>query len=362
MTVSELPPSRQGRRDACAPPATLWRYWATVLPRARRELRHWQRRAHAIPDPSLRHHACATLREEHGNAEGAALLALAAPRAHRACVVRLLVAIQVMYDYLDTLTEQPVADPLAASRRLHRALTDVLDEAETAPPDWYGDYPQQDDGGYLGLLVATCRELLATLPAHAVVTPGVRRAMERACESQSRNHATMLGATQLASFAAWSALQCPPETAMHWWELGAAAGSSLAMHALLAAAADPLLTPAAATQIERAYWPWICGLNTLLESVADRSADAVSGNHSYAGRYASHEAATERLATIAARAATRARALPNGAHHANVLAAMACFYLAGPRADERDTQRVLAQLGVDTRLLTRILAVHRRLR
>lgn len=360
MTASGLPPARQGRRDAFALPLTLWRYWATAYPCARRELRAWRRRAVAIPDSTLRAHACATLRDEDGNAAGAALLALAAPPARREQVVRLLVALQVMYDYLDTLTEQPVADPLATARRLHRALIDLLDEAPP-PADWYAGYPHRDDGGYLATLVATCRELLATLPSRTVVAPGVRRALGRAGESQARNHAAMLGATGVTALATWAAAQGAPEWELQWWELAAAAGSSLAAHALLAAAADPSLTPAAAAQLEAAYWPWTCALNTLLESVADRGADAVTGNHSYAGRYASREAAAERLAAIAARATATTGALPDARHHRTVLAAMACWYLAAPRTGVTRAQlrRVLAPLGADARALTAAARLHR---
>ncbi|HMJ03056.1 MAG TPA: DUF2600 family protein [Conexibacter sp.] len=361
MTASELPPARQGRRYAFSLPATLWRYWATVYPRARSELRQWRRRALAIPDPALRGFACATLHDEDGNAEGAALLALAAPPAHRGRVVRLLVAVQVMYDYLDTLTEQPVADPLATSRRLHRALTDILGEAP-APADWYADYPYHADGGYLATLVDTSRTLLATLPARAIVAPGVRRALERAGESQSRNHAAMLGATELAPLAAWAGAQGSPAWALRWWELAAAAGSSLAAHALLAAGADPALTPSEADRIEAAYWPWVCSLNTLLESVADRGADAVSGNHSYAARYPSSAVAAERLGLIASQAAAAARTLPNPSHHAAVLAAMTCFYLSAPRATaDRDLRSILEPVGADARLLGAAVRVHRRL-
>jgi tetraprenyl-beta-curcumene synthase len=362
MTASELPPTWQGRRYAFTLPATLWRYWATAYPRARQELRRWRRRARAIPDPSLRAFACATLRDEYGNAEGAALLALAAPPAHRDRTVRLLVAMQVMYDYLDTLTEQPVADPIATSRRLHRALTDVLGETP-APPDWYAGFPYTRDGGYLATLVATCRELLMTLPSRAIVAPGVRRVLERAGESQTRNHAAMLGATGVASLAAWAGAQGLPAWELQWWELAAAAGSSLAAHALLAAAADPRLTPSWAARIEGAYWPWICGLNTLLESVVDRSADAVTGNHSYAARYASTAVAAERLAEIAAHAARAARALPNAAHHRTVLAAMGCYYLSAPHATAggHELRRVLEPLGTDARLLGVAVRLHRRL-
>lgn len=363
ITATEFPPIRQGRRSAFTLPATLWHYWAAAYPRARRELRRWRRKARAIPDPSLRAFACATLRDEDGNAEGAALLALAAPPAHRDRVVRLLVAVQVMYDYLDTLTEQPIADPLAASRRLHRALTDVLGE-RPAPADWYELYPQTCDGGYLAALVTTARELLAALPSRAIVAPGVRRALERAGESQSRNHAMMLGAADHGALATWARAQSSPAWSLLWWEAAAAAGSSLGAHALLAAAGDPALTPSDAARIEAAYWPWICALNTLLESVVDRGADAVTGNHCYAGRYPTPAIATERLVAIAERAASAARSMPRPEHHTTVLTAMACYYLTAPRAraSGRELQRVLDPLGPDAPLLGAAARLHRRLR
>lgn len=360
MIAARRSPWQRGH-DALVLPVTLWRYCAIVLPRARRELRGWQRRALAIPDPTLRAHACATLRDEHANAEGAALLALTAPPGRREQVVRLLVAYQVMYDYLDTLTEQPVARPLETSRRLHGALADALGGCAAAP-DWYAGYPQVDDGGYLAALVAACVASLDTLPSRAVVAPAVGRAVARAAESQSRNHAAMLGAAKPDALARWAEAQAAPAWAMHWWELAAAAASSLAVHALLAAGADPGLTPAAAAQLEAAYWPWICSLNTLLESVADRDADAVTGNFSYAGRYASPEIAAARLAAIAARAAIAVRTLPHATHHRLVVAAMACFYLSVPDAEADARRRVLAQLGGGTRLLDAAVRVRERLR
>jgi len=356
----ELRPARPGRREAVAP-ATLWRYGATVLPCARRELRRWERRTRAISDPALHAHACTTLREEDGNAEGAALLALAAPRERRPTVVRLLVAVQVLYDYLDTLSEQAAPDPLAASRLLHGALRAALLEAPIA--DWYRGYDWAEDGGYLAALVARCRELHAALPARALVAPGLRRALERAGECQSRNHAAMLGALPTASLAAWAAALPADGAPLRWWELAAAAGSSLALHALLAAAADPRLTPAGAARLEAAYWPWTCALNTLLESVADAHADARSGNHSYVGRYATRDEAVERLAGIAARAAAGVERLPDARHHGGVLTAMASFYLERPgaAADPALRDAVLARLPLDTRHVRRALALRRRL-
>ncbi|HEX5146727.1 MAG TPA: DUF2600 family protein [Conexibacter sp.] len=366
MPATELPPARPGRPDAVAP-ATLRRYWTAALPQARGELCRWDRRARRIPDRTLREHACTTLREEGANAEGAALLAVAAPRAHRATAVRLLVSTQVLYDYLDTLTEQPAADPLAASRRLHGALLAILGDAASsrahARTDWYRGYRCGDDGGYLAALVATCRGRLASLPSRAVAAPGLQRAAERASESQSRNHAAMLGALEQAALMRWAHEQ--GAGALRWWELLAAGGSSLALHALLAAAADPRLTPAAAARIEAAYWPWACGLNTLLESVADRAADALTGNHSYVSHYDTSATAAARLATLAARASAAIRDLPDARHHATVLTAMACFYLEAPQGRTAPPpelrRRVLAELDVDPRPLQRLLRLRFRL-
>ncbi len=102
------------------------RYWTGVAPVARAQLARWERRARAIPDPALRATALAKLQTERFNAEAAATLATLAPRAQRARTAEAIVALQVAYDYLDGLTEQPAADPLRDGRRLSLAFTDAL--------------------------------------------------------------------------------------------------------------------------------------------------------------------------------------------------------------------------------------------
>src|ERR1044072_456064 len=108
------------------------RYWWTVFPQVRRELSGWDRLAQAIPDPALRAQAQHKLRQERFNTEVAATLATLAPSPWRPKAVTAIVALEVMYDYLDGLTEQPVLDPLANGRQLYRAFADAL--APCGPP------------------------------------------------------------------------------------------------------------------------------------------------------------------------------------------------------------------------------------
>src|SRR5580692_1011725 len=79
------------------------RYWTTVAPEVRVQLARWRTRAIEIENPELRALALHTLQEEGFAAEVAATLATLTPRRHRAATIRGIVALEVMYDYLDVL-------------------------------------------------------------------------------------------------------------------------------------------------------------------------------------------------------------------------------------------------------------------
>jgi len=361
MTRTAIRPRRRVR-DTRALLGTLGRYWFAIFPVARAELAHWRRRAAVIPDEALRRHALETLADEHLNAEGAAVFAVLAPRRRRALVVRLLVRYQLMYDYLDTLTEQRVVAPLHASRHLHRALTAAL--GERPPSSYYAHYPHADDGGYLSELVDGCSAAFEALPAAGSVAPIALRAARRCAEGQSRNHAAML--TSESTLSRWASCATPAGSGLRWWETAAAAGSSLAIHALLASAADPALSATEAERVERAYWPWINGLNTLLESMIDAPHDIATANHSYVEHYATAHLMADRLDEIAARATRAARRLPHSEVHAAILAGMAAFYLAAPEAQlpaaHPAADRVRRRLGANVGLPLAMLRARRRLR
>lgn len=323
-------------RLATAFASTVERYWLSILPRARRELRWWRQRADAIPDPALRRDALTTLQTEHRNAEGAALFAALAPASQRSRVVRLLVAFQSMYDYLDTLTEQPTADPLANGRQLHRALTVALDP-NASHVDYYARHLHRDDGRYLRAHIDACRGVVASLPSYPAFAAAARRAAAISAEGQSLNHAGLRGSHE--ALARWAGELAPPSAGLHWWELAAATLSTLGIHALLATAADPAASEREATAIEAAYFPWITALNTLLDSVVDQPDDAITGRHSLVARYASPAEAADRLGALASRSRRLTRSLPRAEEHAVILAGMVSYYVSAPEASAPESRQ-----------------------
>jgi len=335
-------PGRGRRALAGAFAGAAGRYWLGVFPHISRELRHWRERAGEIPDPVLRRLALITQRSERGNLEGAAAFAVLVPRAHRARVVRAIVAFQATYDYVDTLAEQPSVDPVANGRQLHLALLTAL-RPDTEHPNYYAHHSASRDDGYIRNLIDTCRSAFGALPSYAAVAEPALRAARRMVTYQSFNHGAREGPHR--ALAQWASALTPPGSGLRWWETAAAAASSLSVFALIAAAAQPALSVGETAAMERAYFPWIGALHVLLDSLIDRAEDACAGQHSLVDHYASSEEAASRLGAIAARSVQATETLPAGTQHALILAAMTSFYLSAPRASTPAACLAARQIG-----------------
>src|ERR1019366_5766877 len=316
-------------------------YWIGIYPRIRHETDRWHRRAEGIPSAELRELALEAQRIKRGNIDGSAAFAILAPRCRRASVVRAQVAFQSVYDYVDTLSEQPNAHPIANSRRLHQALLVALDE-DALQGDYYALQSRGNDAGYLEEIVDACRSALRTLPSHASIADPARRVTRRIVTYQSLNLSEAHGGHEY--LAQWALKATPRGTGLRWWETAASAGSSLGLFALIAASARPNLTHEEAVAIEQAYWPWIGALRSLLDSLVDASEDTAVGQRYLLDYYASPQETAARLKLLAGRALLATRSLPDAREHALILAGMASFYLSTPQA--HSTAARLAAGGV----------------
>ncbi len=319
-------------------------YWLTVFPRVCVHIARWQRLARDIPDPELRRLALAALAKR-GNIEGAAAFAAFAPARRRAQVTAATSAFQAAYNLLDVLGEQPSPDPVRDGQRLHEALVYALDPGAT-PLDWYEHHPQREDGGYLSHLIEQCRAEFASLPSHTLVGARAREGAARIVAFQSLNLSESQG--DHTGLERWASDATPAGTELRWWETAAAAGSSVGVYALIAAAAETRLEMHEVAAIDRAYFPWIGGLHSLLDNLIDKHEDEATGHRSLVEYYGSQRAA-QRMSWLAERAERAAGELPHGARHIVILAAMIANYLSTPEAQSAElapvSRAVLATTG-----------------
>ncbi len=337
-------------------------YWTSVFPRVCFYIARWRRRARRIPDPVLRQLALDAL-EKRGNIEGAAAFAAFVPLARRANVTKATSAFQAAYNLLDMLGEQPSPDPVLDGRRLHEALVYAVTPSGTTAPrgsevgsldtdssgadphaaegaralDWYEHHPQRQDGGYLEALIEECRDAFAALPAHLLAAPSAQDAAARIVAFQSLNLSKSQG--EHTGLEHWARAATPPGAGLQWWETAAAAGSSLGVHVLIAAAAEELLDADEVDAFARAYFPWIGGLHSLLDNLIDKHEDEAAGHRSLIEYYGPEQAA-QRMRWIAEQALEKASELPHSRRHVVILAAMIGNYLATPEAHSAELKPI----------------------
>jgi tetraprenyl-beta-curcumene synthase len=321
---------RLALRAGLALAAANARYWTGVWPHVRAELRRWESRARLIEDDELRALALEKLHTEAFNAEVAATLATVAPRARRKQVVAAIVALELLFDYLDGLTEIPSDEPLRDAGSLFDALTDALDPAAGAGAhNYYRHRAEGADGGYIEDLSSAVRTAVAALPAAGAIEDAARRSAALCAQAQIHIHAApSRGEAQLQAWAEREA----EGTGLGWRELAAGGASSvLAVHALIAAAADPRTTRGQAAEIEATYLS-ICVLITVLDSLVDHDEDLRAGAPGFVRLYEDRDALAATLAAIGARATAQAARLRHGAHHVMTLAGVVAYYTSAPTA------------------------------
>jgi cytochrome P450 len=336
--IRTLSPAQFSTLIAAVVRGLLWSRRATS-----RELRTWRTLALAIPDVSTRADALDAIVRKRDNSEGASLFSIL-PRHRDGPLLKLLVAYQVMWDFLDSASERGADAGHANGRQLHRALVEALDP-DAPISDYYRYHPWKEDGGFLLALVNTCRSICAELPSYRQVSDLMLDGVER-CAIQSLNHEPDPDARD-AALREWAESEFPDTCGLEWFELTAAA-SAFMPHALLALAAEPSCELHDLIAVQSVYFPWIALAIAMLDSYVDRAADAVSDSHSYISHYASEHLALERLAMIVRQAMSRTASLPNGRRHTIIAASMVAMYLSKRSANTstlRLQTRTLARAG-----------------
>ncbi len=331
---------RLAARAAAALVLANLRYWTSVAPTVRGELNRWRARAEAIENQTLRELALAKLSEEGFNAEVAATLATLVTHSRRAQAIEAIVALELLFDFLDGLTETPHSSGTLDGERLSQALTDAVSPLDVAAsPNYYEFHAHGEDGGYLAELVATVRERVALLPTSERIADLLLAAAKRSAEAQLQIH--NLTASERAGLERWARAQAP-EAPQQWRELLAGAASSvLCIHALVALAADPHSTHEQGRRTDQTYL-WISALPTILDSLIDSSQDRRSSQVGYATLYESSEALVVGLSQIARAAIGHARAAPHSAHHVMTLIGVLAYYGSAPSAAHPPARAAIA--------------------
>jgi tetraprenyl-beta-curcumene synthase len=324
-----------------------------------REVGRWRAIAGVIPDDALRQDALAAIEGKRANIDGAALF-WTLPRVRSRELLRLLVAYEILADFLDCTSERAAHVGTTNGRQLHLALIQALDPSLPVS-DYYRYHPWAQDGGYVRALVGTCRKTCVGLPSYEAARPLLRRAAQLT-QVLALNHEPDPSRRDTA-LRSWAQEHFPGEEELAWFEWTGGASAWLTILALLALAADPGRDAREAQDTYAVYLPWVSLTGTMLDSYGDVAQDAADAAHSYIAHYPSTDAAVRRIAEIIRSSLDGATSLRHGERHLVLVSSMVAMYLSKDSVRTPQT-RVLTQsltqaAGPLTRLLTPVLRAWR---
>lgn len=336
------------------------RFVLKIFPAVKRELSRWQICAGQHGEAELSHQALASIEHKSFHCLGGSIYSLY-PAAPAPSLIRLIVALQTISDYLDNLCDRAGITDEQAFRQLHLAMTDALTPHDEFA-DYYKYYPYKDDGGYLQALVNACRQELSALPSYPLVAPYVRQLAGLYSQLQTYKHMDITVREQ--RMLAWAGQYSAQYPEINPWEFSAATGSTLGMFMLCTLAADPKLTKLQAEQTFAAYFPWICGLHILLDYFIDRAEDQAGGDLNFVAYYQSAEQTLERLQLFWRQALKQGSLLPEADFHKTVIQGLFAMYLSDPKTEKPPERaikdKLLISAGPYTRLLYRLCKLLRR--
>lgn len=358
---------------------TVGRLLFLVNPEVDRELACWRLKAQAMPSPELSAQALASIASKRFHCQGGSAYATVSS-AYRLPLIKAIVSLQTISDYLDNLSDRAGVLDESAFRQLHLAMTDALrvggregvrvDHADDHPAGghrpYYSLYPWQADGGYLDALVASCQQALATLPSYSLAQDRALRLAQLYCELQSLKHLHPGLRTQRLK--TWAEAQAVQYSDLAWWEWAAATGSTLGLFALMAASTDSSLDERRMVALTDAYFPWIGGLHILLDYLIDLEEDREGGDFNFVACYPTAEVRMVRLQELIATAMKKARSLAQVGEdpefHLTVTQGLLALYLSDPKVKRQGllplAQALLGAAGPRTRRLWRLCSTLRR--
>lgn len=304
------------------------RYLKDVFPGVDQELDIWKTRAGKAPDEVLKSQALLSIRWKRFHCQGGGVYALY-PGAKQETIIKFIVALQTISDYLDNLCDRAGYQEEKGFRQLHLAMTEAL-SPEGPISDYYAFYPQQNDGRYLASLVEECQSCLRTLPSYHLVQSEMVQLASLYSDLQSLKHIEI--SLREEKMLKWIDPYLKTYHDISPWEFAAATGSTLGIFMFAAVAFDPQLTPEEVMKIRKAYFPYLCGLHILLDYFIDQLEDQNEGDLNFVFYYKHKAEMQERLSYFLQKALEQVSLLKNPEFHITVIEGLLAMYLSDPKA------------------------------
>ncbi|MFC0473978.1 tetraprenyl-beta-curcumene synthase family protein [Robertmurraya beringensis] len=321
------------------PISLMTEVYRKVLPAVHRELRGWKARAEEIPNLELRKQALASIEHKTFHCEGGGILSLMGMDRYEEAI-RFIVAYQTISDYLDNLCDRSTSlDPIDFAT-LHESMEHALTVGKEQK-NYYEHREDQDDGGYLHDLVATCQEVLAGVDKYEMIREHLLELCHYYCDLQIHKHVQQ--DERIPRLKNWFGKHRSKIPEMEWYEFSACSGSTLGIFCLVSFAMSKGFTHHHADSIREGYFPYVQGLHILLDYFIDQEEDLDGGDLNFCFYYKDEKALFERLNHFVNEADRHIENLPYKRFHQLINRGLLGIYLSDDKVRNQKGVRKLSR-------------------
>ncbi|MDF2558274.1 MAG: hypothetical protein K0R71_2102 [Bacillales bacterium] len=309
-----------------------------VIPQVNRELAEWRKRANQIPNEELRKQALMSIEMKGFHCEGGSILALLALKNWVECI-RFIVAYQTISDYLDNLCDRSTSLDPEDFTSLHLSMNHALSNTK-GEYNYYKYRPDQDDGGYLAALVATCQESLGKTRHYKSIHKSILKLADFYCDLQVHKH--VLIEERENRLTEWFKVHASNIPKMHWYEFSACAGSTLGIFCLVAYAFCEKFSEENVEKVLNGYFPYVQGLHILLDYFIDQEEDRIGGDLNFCSYYKNERYMLERFFHFITKADDQVVGIPNEKFHRMIYQGLVGVYLSDGKVQQQDGLKEIA--------------------
>jgi tetraprenyl-beta-curcumene synthase len=267
------------------------------------------------------------------------------PKIDIALATEVIFSFQALVQYLNMICEHSSASTESFLKLIFSSLKDATNLRTEAYEKYFTFFPSKDDDGYLSILVEKCRQKVRLLPSFDIIRDYVATYLSLFIDLQVTKYSSDEIGKEI-NLLSWSCAHGQNYLDISNWEFCMSVDSPLTLQFLLALATDPDLTEQELESVNNAFFPWVSGIQKILEGYLNYNDDLFSRDINYIFYYKNLKEYEDRIIYFIDRAAESQ--VSNSDYYFSILKILLSIYVTHPKANDgmnKLTSKALLQAG-----------------
>lgn len=253
------------------------------------------------------------------------------PNVNSELATEVMFSFQSIVNYLKNICEHSSVSTEPFLRLIFSSLKDAVNIRADSYEKYFTFYPSKDDNGYLSLLVEKCRQKVQLLPSFNIIRDSIVTYLALFIDLQITKYSADDSVKEI-NLLSWSDAHKQKYPDISNWEFCMSIDSTLCIELLLTLGTDPDLSEQTTDCLNNVFFPWICGVQKILEGYLNYNDDLTFGKINYLFYYSNLKEYEDRISFFIQKATSIDSCNTN--YHKSILKILLSIYITQPQASE----------------------------